>query len=332
MPESAAPGRGSRFSGTHGRGIGILISLAASFIASEAQASVEEDRFTRGYGIDSRYFEKEVGTKLTAMSGQFIEHHVKHPGSTLYANVTINVHTFDSYVVAGDEAITGTDYEGTYLESVELGTDPIDKTRVERDGSARRGGSDTYRYITYPVKLAEPPMEEVVAYAKLSGMELKALRAYAVGQRDEAGQSQDGRVGAHRQAHWSDVVGLIDPSDAELVLRAQTERLPVDDVRSHLALKAERFERSIDVGAYPREAGAISRLVDQAEKARELQALLGAPFEDVVDYAKNNGMRLGPLRRYAAHRAEQASKSGDAGAGSAASAYWSQMVRYIDSL
>ena len=328
VPKSAAPGRGSRFSGVGGRGIGVLISLAASFIASEAQASVEKDRFTKGYGVDSRYIEKEVEAKLIALSGQFVEHHARHPGTTLYANVTINVHTFDGYVVAGDDAVTWTDYEGTTLESVELGTKPVDKTRVERDGSAARGGSDTYRYITYPVKLAEPPMEEVVAYAKLTGMDLKALRAYAVGQREGASQGRDDRA----SAHWSDVVGLIDASDVELVIRAHTERLPTDDVRGYLALKAERIEKSIDVGAYPREAGAISKLVDQAEKARELQALLDAPFEDVVDYAKQNGMGLEPLRRYAAHRAEQAGKSGDAGAGTEASAYWSQMVRYIDSL
>lgn len=329
-PRSAAPGRGSRFAGVHGRGVGVLIALAASFIASEAQAAVEEDRFTKGYNVDSKEIEKGVNAQLSNMSQQFMDHHVRHPDVTLYANVTICVHTFDGYVVAGDDAVTWTDYNGTNLERVELGMAPVEKTRVERDGSARRGGSDIYRYITYPVKLATPPMEDLATYARLSGMDLKPLRSHAVARRDEIARVERGAVGAKMNAHWSDVLDIIDADDTDLMLRAQTERLPVEDVRSYLALKAERIQRSIDMGAYPPEPGAVVQLVTQAEKTRELLALLDAPFEDIVDYARKKGKNLSPLGNYAVQRATKA--AGDAGASAETRTYWSQMVRYIDRL
>jgi hypothetical protein len=309
--------------------VGVLIGLAASFIASEAQAAVEEDRFTKGYGVDSKAIEQEVNEKLTAMSYLFVEHHVRRPDTPLYANVTICVQTFDGYVVAYDDVVTWTDYEGTFLDGVQLGTAPVEKTRVVRDGSAARGGSDTYRYITYPVQLAAPPIEDITIYARLHGMDLKALRAHAVARRDEIDRVEGGSTGAKMSEHWSEVLSLIDADDTDLMLRAQTEKLPVEDVRGYLAHKAESIMSSINAGAYPREPGVLGRLLTQAEKTRELLALLDAPFEDVVDYAKKHGKQLAPLGHYAVRRA---TKAREAGGDAADSTYWSQMVRYIDNL
>jgi hypothetical protein len=329
VPKSASPGRSLRVPEGHGRGVGFLISWGASLIASKAQASVEEDRFTQGYSVDIQAIEREVNQKLMDMSYLFVEHHVQHPGTPLYANVTIYVQTFEGYVVAGDEPITWTDYYGTFLDGIELGTEPLEKTRVVRDGSASRGGADVYRYTTYPVELASPPIDELVTYAKLRGMDLRALRPQAVAERDAVSRDEGGRVAAHMHAHWSDVISLIDADDTDLMLRAQTEKLPFEEVRSYLDLKAERIEMSIGTGAYPQQQGAIYRLVTEAEKARELSALMDAPFDAIVDYAKKNGKQLDELRVYAVRRAAQAGKASDADADSA---YWSQIVRYIDSL
>ena len=144
-------------------------------------------------------------------------------------------------------------------------------------------------------------MEEVVAYAKLTGMDLKALRAY-VGERSaEAAKSSDGRIGAHASARWTDLTQLMDGDDLELVVRAHTERLPRDGVAHYLE-----------------------------NRNSELVGLLDAPFESVVGAVKRAGRALGRLRAYAARRAEEAGRDNDARAGAAGAAYWQRMVSYID--
>jgi hypothetical protein len=190
---------------------------------------------------------------------------------------------------------------------------PLNLRWVETSGSAESGLTLMNTYTTTPVELEVPPIEEVAGYAKLEGVDLGALRAYARANLDEASRSAD-RAGQHAAAHWRDVVSVLDADDLELVVRAHTERLSAGDVATH-------FERRIK-----RDPGT------RADALRELLGLLDAPFEDVVDYAHAKGRPLGPLRAYAAGRASAAGASGDAGAGAAAGAYWSDVVRYIDGL
>jgi hypothetical protein len=315
----------------HGRGVGILISMAAAYIAGEAQAQMEANRFTQGFSADSAYIEKEVAQKLADQSDAFMRHYALSPDMPLYANVTINVRTFEGYVVAYDDVITWSDYEGTWLDSVNLSIMPSNGERLEINGSAAQGGSYHDRYITYAVPLQAPAVEDVAAYARLSGMNAAVLRAYAKDKQTEAGRNADAGVGPKQAAYWGDIVALLDASDAELVLRAHTDRIDAGAVRGLLQGKAEAAEKAITYGAHDRMPGTVGKLAQQAADARELDALLDAPFEDVVEYAAAHGMNLGALRLYAANRLSQTGLGGDAGAGASASAYWSQMLRYIDS-
>jgi len=328
LDASKGSGRRSR-TPSHGRGIGIAISLVMGFFASKAEAAVDERRHPGRH--NTKGLEDDITRRLTALSARFIELHARAPGVTVYANVTLHTETYDQYVVAGSDVMQGSEYRGTWVEGIELALMPNDATWTTHHGSATEGGTTVHWFTRYSIPLERPPMDEVVAYAKLTGMDLKPLRAEAAARGAEAAKSGDGRVGAHASAHLADLLRLIDADDLELVLRAHTERLSSSDVAAYLDSKIERVEAAVTAGAYERREKAVGQTLAKADKPRELRELLDAPFEDVVDYAYEHGRPLERLRAYAAGRAEQAGQSTDSHAGPAASTYWSQMVRYIDS-
>jgi len=148
-------------------------------------------------------------------------------------------------------------------------------------------------------------------------MKLDKLREQAVAGRDAANMPD-------QYEQWSDVVETVDADDLELVIRAQTGRVPADVIRKYFASKAGQTQSGGATGG-PQNLRAVPQL---SERSRELELLVDAPFEELITFTKRwgNQSQLSRLRSYAVTRRFESGLGGDAGAGVASGAYWSRMA------
>ena len=164
--------------GVRGRGLGLLISMAASLFASKAQAATDSERSHR----DLADIERQVAAKLAALGESVATLQALAPARTVFVNYTVRATTFEMFIATPDGAVTEDIYMGTDLGDVAVSYADLSGARTERDGSAARGGTDSIEITTYSEPLEPMPVELLIEFAKLKGLDLNPLRQYVTAQ------------------------------------------------------------------------------------------------------------------------------------------------------
>jgi hypothetical protein len=108
----------------------------------------------------------------------------------------------------------------------------------------------------------------------------------------------------------------------QLIIAAMENNLPLDPLADYAVYRAEQAGRAFEAGMPAKEAG----LAYWAEQV----ALLDGTLDQLIAAAKAKNIPLTKLRAVAVERRDLAGQSSDAGAGPAAAAYWSEVIRAID--
>lgn len=106
------------------------------------------------------------------------------------------------------------------------------------------------------------------------------------------------------------------------IIHALENNLPLDDLSDYTAYRFEQATKAFDAGV-PAQAAGLSYWAS-------MQALMDGTLDQLITAAKAKNIRLDTLRAVAVQRRDLAGQSSDAGAGPAAAAYWSEVVRLID--
>ena len=133
-----------------------------------------------------------------------------NPFMPLFVNVTYDMASTESAVVAYDEIIENWIYDGTTISGVSIGHVPTPGTSSTREGSMAQGSWEVHEFETVAVPIDLAPIEDLVAHAKANGIPLVAFRAYANARLKEAGASSDGGLGARMSAYWSQIIADMD--------------------------------------------------------------------------------------------------------------------------
>lgn len=153
-----------------GRGIGVLISLAAGFLVGQLEAS----RQARRYQAAVRSLEERVERRAAGMDNAAIALHARNPGSAVYLNVTYTV-TETEWITPGGwgmEPEVNTDFDGITLDHVGLSHNSDNDTRHSSSGSIWGSGIHNHETVTVstPVEVAEiPSLADLQAYQRRLG-------------------------------------------------------------------------------------------------------------------------------------------------------------------
>jgi len=169
----------TRFRGFHGRGgmrsvggrgIGVLISLAAGFLIGQLEAS----RHSRHQQAAVRNLEARVERKAAGMANAAIALHCRNPGNALYLNVTYT-YTETEWITPGGwgmEPEVNTDFDGITLDHVGLSRSNVNDTSYSSSGSVFGSGIHNHETLTVsmPVEVAEiPSLADLQIYQRRLG-------------------------------------------------------------------------------------------------------------------------------------------------------------------
>lgn len=204
------PRVGGRMKGVAGRGAGVLIALGLSWLAAKVQGDVEQERADALARQEAPGLQAELQRKLDEQADRILTMQAQNPFTTVWANVTYDSTSWESYVVAGDEVLTGSDYQGTTLVKVEAAYAPMPQQWHTSEGSAAQGGSEDHEFTTTPLALEQAPFESLIAHAKANALPLDPLRNYCRAKIAEAGQASDSGMGPRMDAHWREMLAKVD--------------------------------------------------------------------------------------------------------------------------
>jgi hypothetical protein len=157
----------------------VLIGIAGSMLASKAQAATDSVRRDREVGD----IERQVAAKLAALSESVATLQALAPSKTVFVNYTVRTTTFEMFIATPDGAFEEDIDMGTTLDDdVAVSHADVSRTRTERDGSAARGGTESVEITTFSEPLEPMPVERLIEFAKLKGLDLNPLRQYVAAQ------------------------------------------------------------------------------------------------------------------------------------------------------
>jgi len=242
-----------------------------------------------------------IEAEMVRQGDQLLQLQIENYGTTYYWNITIETGT-----TTGTMEGTGTGLNLPELKSVAISTD--DKHAEKSKNKCYPGFCIETTTTTYSVPAGSISIDQAALYGRLTGMKLDKLREQAVAGRDAANMPD-------QYEQWSNLVETIDADDLDLVIRAQTGRLPADVIRKYLASKADQAQLGVTTGG-PRKI----LIPPLSKRSAELQALVDAPFEELITFTKRwgNAAQLSRLRSYAVNQGFLA--------GSTDSKHWSDMV------
>ena len=255
--------------------------------------------------------EPQIEAEMARQADELVRLQIENSGTQYYWNITIEVAS------VGDTAgMTGTGTMGPDLKSVVISDQDLSSDKTEHRFWPP-GASIQITTTVSSIPIPSIPIDQAALYGRLTGMKLDKLREQAVAGRDAANMPD-------QYEQWSDVVETVDADDLELVIRAQTGRVPADVIRKYFASKAGQTQSGGATGG-PQNLRAVPQL---SERSRELELLVDAPFEELITFTKRwgNQSQLSRLRSYAVTRRFESGLGGDAGAGVASGAYWSRMA------
>jgi len=167
---------------------GVAIGLLGSYFKAKYDA----------WSVDKqlRDMQPEIEARISAQSTSALQTMVAVPEAKLYANVTIS----NTVVTVMEGYNVGETSPSLKLEAVIVGMLPLQITLNSMD--AGYGWSSFTQQYTTAVPLETPPIDDLIAYAKASGLPLRGLRQYVGARLREAGASSDSGAGGRRSAYW----------------------------------------------------------------------------------------------------------------------------------
>jgi hypothetical protein len=184
--------------------------MSMGFLASRVEAATTDARNQKIVDADSDRLTREFGDALDTHSAEILTLQATNPFAPVYANVTYDTASEETAVVAGDEIIEDSSFFGTTMSDVSVGYLPMPGHSRTREGSMSSGAWEIHEFETVSVPLSMASIEELVEHARANGIPLKALRAYAYGQMQEAGMASDGGRGPRMSAYWSQIIADMD--------------------------------------------------------------------------------------------------------------------------